>query len=240
MAAVPAQLEPLAQVLPQLNQQTLEVCLRAAALHLQKRDGEIDAAGVKSSLASGGIASSPKKILGACSWLLKQAGKGGGQNVAKLEASLGPLGFEAHHIAGVTSVLDWVKAGAPADAGAAGGANKAAPSPAPAPAPKPAKEKRNKPSAGAAVEAPAPAPDLAAQAAAAALSLSIAPAAASSASSKKKSAGGKAKTPKPKVKNDTGMPDEDDDSEDSGLRQLHWAAISGEDAKVGSLLRKRE
>ena len=68
-------LAPLTDVLSQLSGAALGVALRAAALHLVKRDDDIDAQGVVAALSACGVTGSPKKLLGACGMLLKQAGK---------------------------------------------------------------------------------------------------------------------------------------------------------------------
>ena len=145
----PPQLEPLVAVLPTMGQETLELCLKAAALHLQKRDGEIDAAAVKASLAACGIDGSPRKILGACNYLLKQAGKGGGASASKLAGSLGPLGFEEHHIAAILAILEWAKT----SPNLATAPEPAPEAPAPAPAPRRAKKEKPAPAPAAAAVA---------------------------------------------------------------------------------------
>eukprot|EP01043_Picozoa_sp_COSAG02_P052823 COSAG02_NODE_5750_length_4068_cov_1.970522_2_plen_536_part_00 len=105
-------LAPLTDVLGSLSGGSLGVCLRAAALHLVKRDADIDAQGVVTALGQDGLDGSPKKLLGACGVLLKQAGKGGGQSPEKLESTLTPLGFTAEHLTVLMETLAWVKAGA--------------------------------------------------------------------------------------------------------------------------------
>ena len=70
-------LAPLTDALGSLSGESLGVCLRAAALHLVKRDGDIDAQGVVTALGKDGLDGSPKKLLGACGVLLKQAGAPG-------------------------------------------------------------------------------------------------------------------------------------------------------------------
>ena len=106
----PPQLQPLVDVLPKLDQATLEAALRAAALRLNKRDDEIDADGVMKAFADAGVDGGVKKILSACGYLLKQAGKGGGQSPEKLSSSLGPLGFEERHLRALNETISWVKA----------------------------------------------------------------------------------------------------------------------------------
>ena len=125
----PPQLQPLIDVLPKLDQATLEAALRAAALRLNKRDDEIDADGVMKAFADAGVDGGVKKILSACGYLLKQAGKGGGQSPEKLSSSLGPLGFEERHLRALNETISWVKAGAAPPATAT-----ASPAQAPAPA----------------------------------------------------------------------------------------------------------
>lgn len=105
-------LAPLCDVLAELDGAALGVALRAAALHLVKRDEEIDVQGVIEGLEACGVTGSPKKLLGACGSLLKQAGKGGGQTPEKLELALRPLGFNSEHLTVLVDTLAWVKAGA--------------------------------------------------------------------------------------------------------------------------------
>ncbi len=105
-------LAPLTDVLDKLSGASFGVCLRAAALHLVKRDADIDAQGVVDALGQDGLDGSPKKLLGACGVLLKQAGKGGGQSTEKLESTLTPLGFTAEHLTALMETLAWVKNGA--------------------------------------------------------------------------------------------------------------------------------
>ena len=140
-------LAPLTSVLPQLSGDAVGAALRAAALHLVKRDDEIDVDGVIAALTQCGVTGSPKKLLGACGYLLKQAGKGGGQSEEKLRSSLGPLGFGEEHLAALVETLAWVKAGAvvadapvaapPVDDSPAEPPPRKAPAPAPAPVPLP-------------------------------------------------------------------------------------------------------
>ena len=105
-------LAPLTDVLAQLDGAGFGVALRAAALHLVKRDDDIDVAGVVEALAACDVTGSPKKLLGACNVLLKQAGKGGGQTPEKLQSALTPMGFTAEHLTVLVDTLAWVKAGA--------------------------------------------------------------------------------------------------------------------------------
>ena len=107
----PPQLEPLTAVLPKLDLPTFEAALRAAALDLQQRREEIDADGIMAGFAAAGVTSGQKKILSACGYLMKQAGKGGGLGAEKLSKSLGPMGFEEAHIEALISTLEWVKNG---------------------------------------------------------------------------------------------------------------------------------
>ena len=223
MSAVPEPLEPLVTVLPKVTQHTLEAALKASALHLQKRDAEIDAAGVREALGSCDVPTKGmKKILAACNWLLKQAGKGGGQSPAKLKSSLGPLGFEEHHIAAVLAVLQWVKDGSvvedevQADAGAldaGGGAGASGSAAAAEPEPDRANDANAANTANDSNAAAAPA--------------------------KKK----KSKKPPPAVEPAPAEParsEADEEQEGGGdpMRDLHWAALSGEDSKVSAMLRK--
>lgn len=105
-------LGPLTAVLAELDGAALGLALRAAALHLVKRDDEIDVAAVIEGLEACGVTGSPKKLLGACGSLLKQAGKGGGQTQEKLDVALRPLGFSSEHLTVLVDTLGWVKAGA--------------------------------------------------------------------------------------------------------------------------------
>lgn len=54
----------------------------------------------------------PLQVLQSCGYLLKQAGKGGGQAKDKLAERLDPLGFNAEHVEKLAEVLQWVKDGA--------------------------------------------------------------------------------------------------------------------------------
>lgn len=202
-------LAPLTDVLSQLSGAALGVALRAAALHLVKRDDDIDAQGVVAALSACGVTGSPKKLLGACGMLLKQAGKGGGQSPEKLESTLSPLGFTAEHLAALVETLAWVKAGAKLDED-------------PAPPPKEKKKKPSKPKAegdgdgdgdGAAAAAPEKK---------------------KKPSKPKAEAGGSAaaaRAPQRAPDLPEGTPPDQEE-----VRKLHWAAINGSAAEVEAML----
>lgn len=105
-------LEPLCAVLPQFERVAFTLALRAAALHLVKRDVEIDRKALSNSMASCGL-SGKGKHLAACGFLMKESGKGGGRKPDALQAALGPLGFSEMHLGCLVATLAWVKSGAP-------------------------------------------------------------------------------------------------------------------------------
>ena len=105
-------LEPLCAALPQLRSVAFTLALRAAALHLIKRDVEVDRRALSAAMPACGLPGRGK-LLNACGFLMKEAGRGGGQRRQALVASLGPLGFTAMHIECLVATLAWVKDGAP-------------------------------------------------------------------------------------------------------------------------------
>ena len=105
-------LEPLCAVLPQLDRIAFTLALRAASLHLAKRDIEIDRRALSAELSRCGIPGKGKP-LSACGFLLKESGKGGGRKPAVLHEHLAPLGFTEMHIDCLVATLEWVKDGLP-------------------------------------------------------------------------------------------------------------------------------
>ena len=105
-------LEPLCAVLPQLDRIAFTLALRAASLHLAKRDIEIDRRALSAEMSRCGLPGKGKP-LSACGFLLKESGKGGGRKPAVLFEHLGPLGFTEMHIDCLVATLEWVKNGLP-------------------------------------------------------------------------------------------------------------------------------
>ena len=100
-------LEPLCAVLPQLDRIAFTLALRAASLHLVKRDIEIDRRSLSAAMSSCGLPGKGK-VLSACGFLMKESGKGG-RTPAVLLAHLAPLGFTEMHVDCLVSTMSWVK-----------------------------------------------------------------------------------------------------------------------------------
>jgi hypothetical protein len=113
-------LRPLTGALPHFSDDgvlELELALRAAALHLQGREADIDEPRLRAAIGSqlqDGV--TLQQILKSCCHLLRQAGRQGGMATEKLEKALTPLGFKPRHVAVLSAVLQWVRDGALADA----------------------------------------------------------------------------------------------------------------------------
>jgi len=113
MGKVPRPLEPLVNALGSLPTESYVLALKSAALHLQGRDQDIDPTELSGNLGSCDLGkSSLAQVLQSCGYLLKQAGKGGGQDREKLTERLDPLGFSAEQVDKLAEVLQWVKDGA--------------------------------------------------------------------------------------------------------------------------------
>ncbi len=105
-------LQSLCAVLPQLDRIAFTLALRAASLHLAKRDIEIDRRALSAEMSRCGLPAKGK-LLSACGFLLKESGKGGGRKTAVLQEHLAPLGFTQMHIECLVATLGWVKTGLP-------------------------------------------------------------------------------------------------------------------------------
>lgn len=114
-------LEPLCAVLAQFDRVAFTLALRAASLHLAKRDIEIDRRALSAEMSRCGLPGKGK-VLSACGFLLKESGRGGGRTYAVLLEHLAPLGFTEMHVGCLVATLKWAKDGMPP--GKAGGSFK--------------------------------------------------------------------------------------------------------------------